>query len=91
MLDPSRTAPSSHVNHRYLSRPELIDRLGNEHHERQLVSKQYQRLKTRIKDVSEKAGVSVDPEMHEGLKEIVLKESDGILQSLPPNSFRVST
>ena len=90
LLDPSRTAPSSHVNHRYLSRLELIDRLGNEHHERRLVSKQYQWLKARIKDISEKTGVSVDPELHEGLKEIVLNESDSILKSLPPNSFRVS-
>ena len=91
MLNTSRTAPSSHTNHRYLSRPELIDRLSKEHHERRLVAKQCQRLKTRIAEVSEKVGVSVNPEVHEGLKEIMVAQSDSILQSLPPNSFQVRT
>ena len=50
-----------------------------------------QRLKARIEEVSEKVGVSVDLEVHEGIKEIMLTENDNILQSLPPNSFQVST
>ena len=48
----SRTAPSSHTNYRYLSRSELIVRLEREHHQRQIIYKQCQRLKTRIKEVS---------------------------------------
>lgn len=92
MLDTNsdRTAPSSHVNYRYLSRPELIDRLSSEHHQRQLLSKKCQRLKERIEEMSEKVGVSVDSEMHEGLKEIMVTEGDRFLQSLPPNSFQVN-
>ena len=86
----SRTAPSSHTNYRYLSRSELILRLEREHHQRQLISKQCQRLKTRIEDVSERAGVTVDQTTHEGLKEIMVTENNNVLQSLPPNSFQVS-
>jgi len=85
----SRTAPSSHTNYRYLTRTELIVRLSGEHHQRQLISKQCQRLKARIEEVSEKAGVSVDPETHDGLKEIMVT-NNSILQSLPPNTFQVS-
>ena len=86
----SRTAPSSHTNYRYLSRSELILRLEREHHQRQLVSKQCQRLKTRIEEVSERAGVAVDQMTHEGLKEIMVTENNNVFQSLPPNSFQVS-
>ncbi len=86
---PSRTALSSHTNYRYLSRSELIVRLGQEHHQCQLISKRCQRLKVRLEQVTEKAGICVDPEMHDGLKEIMVTESNSILQSLPPNSFQV--
>ena len=85
----SKTASSSHANYRYLSRSELIDRLGQEHHQRQLISKQCQRLKARLEQVSEKGGIYVDKEMHDGLREIMQTESSSVLQSLPSNSFKV--
>lgn len=85
----SRTAPSSHTNYRYLARSELIDRLGQERHQRQLISMQHRRLKARLEQVSENAGVCVDKELHNSLKEIMQTESSSVLQSLPPNSFKV--
>ena len=87
----SRTAPSSHTNYRYLSRSELILRLEQEHRQCQLISKRCQRLKTKIEEVSERTGVAVDQKIHEGLKEIMVTENNNVLQSLPPNSFQVST
>ena len=85
-----RTAPFSHTNYRYLSWSELILRLEWEHHQCQLISKQCQRLKTRIEEASERAGVAVDQMTHERLKEIMVTENSNVLQSLPPNSFQVS-
>ena len=85
----SRTAPSSHTNYRYLTRSELIHRLGQEHRKRQLITKKHQRLKARLEQVSENAGVCVDKELHDGLKEIMQTASSSVLQSLPPDSFKV--
>ena len=85
----SKTAPSSHTNYRYLSRPELIERLSQEHHQRQLLSKQCQRLKAKIAQVTEEVGVSVSAEMHEDLKQIMVEKQDQVLKSFPPNSFQV--
>ena len=87
---PSRSEPSSHTNYRYLSHSELILRLSQEHHQRQLISKQRERLKEKLELISQKVGVSVDQDLHDGLKEVMLKENENILQSVPPNSFRVS-
>ena len=86
----SRTAPFSHTNYRYFSQSELILQLEQEHHQRQLISKQCQGLKTRLEEASERAGVAVDQMTHKGLKEIMVTENSSVLKSLPPNSFQVS-
>ena len=87
--DDSKTAPSSHTNYRYLSKPELIERLSKEHHQRQLLSKQCQRLKAKISQATEEVGVSVSAEIHEDLRQIMVEKQDQVLKSFPPNSFQV--
>lgn len=87
---PSRTEPSSHTNHRYLSRSELIVRLSQEHHQRQLALKRCQRLTARLEIISDRVGVRVDDATHNDLETIVTTESDNVLRSLPPDSLRVS-
>ena len=78
--DAERTALSSHTNYRYLSRPELIDRLAVEHHHCRLLSKKCERLQAKVADVSEIVGVSLDPNVHEGLKEVMISQNGSILQ-----------
>ena len=90
LANPMRTSAHSHTNHRYLSRPELIDRLGNEHHERRLVSKRHQRLKERLIEEVKKVGVTVDPEIDAHIREIAVQEGSEMVKKFPPNSFRVS-
>ena len=86
----SRSEPSSHTNYHYLSRSELILRLSQEHHQRKVISKQHERLKEKVELLSQKVGVSVDRDLHNGLKEIMLQENENVLQSVPPNSIKVS-
>ena len=75
---PSRSEPSSHTNYRYLSHSEVILRLSQEHHQCQLTSKQRETLKVELELISQKVGVSVDQELHDGLNEIMLKENENM-------------
>ncbi len=83
-----RTSPSSHVNHRFMSTPELISKLELSHHKLRLTGKQVQRLKTKIAEASEQQGVIVDDEMNQGLQQVMEHESGAIMKAFQPDSFQ---
>ena len=77
--------PSSSVNYRYLSMPQLVCRLQNIHHENRLVSKHCRRLMQKLEEDCQRRGVEVDGATHEGLMEIVKQKGDLLL---PQSSFQ---
>ncbi len=83
-----RTSPSSHVNHGFMSTPELVSKLEQTHHKLPLNVKQVQHLKSKIAEASEQKGVTVDEEMHQGLQQIMEHESGAILKAFQPDTFQ---
>ena len=81
-----RASPSSHVNHRFLSTPELVSKLEQTQHKLRLTVKQVHRLKTKIAEASEQQGLTVDDEMHQGLQQIMEHESGAILKAFQPDT-----
>ena len=83
----SKTDPTSHANHRYLSTSELVERLQLQHHLYRNTEKQLARIKSKIAEDTERRGVTLDEQAHKGLHEIMSSENDRILQAYPPDSF----
>lgn len=81
-------SPSSHVNYRYLSRPQLVTRLTETHHRLRLSIKETERLKKKISAAVLKKGLQVDDEVHTGLLDIMRKESQTIITTHSPDSFQ---
>ena len=77
--------PSSSVNYRYLSMPQLVSRLQSIHHDNRLLNKQCKRLTQKLEEDCRQRGVDVDDTTHEGLMDIVKQQGDLLL---PPNSFQ---
>ena len=75
----SKTAPTSHVNHRYLTQTELIERMQQQHHLFRLTSKQLSWLKCKIVEDSERSGVMLDEEAHEDLCAILKGENEKVM------------
>ena len=82
------TSPSSHVNHRFLSNPQLISKLERTHHRLRLTVKQVVRLKSKLVEVSEQRGLSLDEKMHQGLCQIMQVETAEITKAFPPDTFK---
>ena len=72
---------------RYQSLPELATRVKEVHHQFRLLSKQHDRLKSKIGAATELVGVDVDKETHADLV-AVSSECTKLLKDLPPNSFQ---
>lgn len=83
----SPATPSSHVNYRYLSAPQLATRLQHTHHQFRVASKQISRLQDKISKSTEEKGVVVDEDVHAGLCNIMRTEASEIYQKYKPDSF----
>ena len=76
---------SSSVNYRYLSRPQIVNRLQSIHRDNRLLNKQCKRLTQKLEEDCRQRGVDVDDTIHKGLMDIVKQQGDLLL---PPNSFQ---
>ena len=81
------TKPSSHINYRYLSAPQLATRLQHTHHQIRVVSKQVARLQEKISRATEESGIVVDDDVHTGLRDIMHGEAPEIYKKYQPDSF----
>ena len=74
---------------RYQPIPTLISRITQLHHQYRLVSKQLERLKKKIAEVSESSGITLDEQTHDDFKKM-MTSSDGsaFFESLPKDSFQ---
>ena len=83
----SKTAPTSHVNYRYLTQTELIERMQQQHRLFRLTSRQLARLKCKVEEDCEQRGVTLDEEAHEDLCAILKGQNEKVMQSLSPDTF----
>ncbi len=79
--------PSSHVNFRYLSSPQKVNRLQKLHKSVRVSNQRVERLKTRLASVIEKRGIQVESDLHEDLTNIMQDNSKKITDSYPADSF----
>ena len=74
---------------RYQPLPTLINRLGQLQHQYRVISKQLDRLKKKIEEVTEVSGVVLDEQSHQDFKQLVTSsESSQFFDSLPKDSFQ---
>ena len=74
----SRNSLSDHVNYRYLSTPEKIDRLHQMQRQKKAMAKKISRLKDKIANAVAKADtVSLDEEMSADLCQVMITSSCG--------------
>ena len=76
---------SSSVNYRYLSMPQLVNRLQSIHHDNRLLSKQCKQLTQKLEEDCRRRGVDVDDATHDDLMEIIKQQGDILL---PTNTFQ---
>ena len=82
------TAPSSHVNYRYLSSSEKNLRLQNMHTLQRQTKLRLDRISAKITQITEEMGVDVDEATHTDLVDI-MEENRGIVSAdFPENSFQ---
>ena len=82
------TAPDSHVNFRYLSSPEKVQRLQRLHRLQRSTQLQLEKLKKKLASVIEKGSVEVDEVTHKDLKEIAVETTPCITEAFEENSFQ---
>ncbi len=82
-----RIESSSHVNHRYLTKDELKERLQEVHRRERTIAKKFKRLSVKIAASIEKDGINVDNVLHEDVKQVMEHYGDEILSKHPPDSF----
>ena len=75
----SKTAPTSHVNYRYLTQTELIERMQQQHRLFRLTSRQLARLKCKVEEDCEQRGVTLDEEAHEDLCAILKGQNEKVM------------
>ena len=84
----SRNSLSDHVNYRYLSTPEKIDRLHQMQRQKKAMAKKISRLKDKIANAVAKADtVSLDEEMSADLCQVMIDEQAAV-DKLPVDSFQ---
>ncbi len=66
-----RTESTSHVNHRYLTKDELKERLQEVHRRERTIVKKFERLSVKIAASIEKDGIDVDDVLHEDVKQVM--------------------
>lgn len=84
----NRTAPSSHVNYRYLTTSEKDDRLERLHNLQRQTKRQVDRLSSKIAENIEHNGVIVEEGIHKDLTEIVNEHNSKVQATFPDNCFQ---
>ncbi len=84
----SKTAPDSHVNYRYLSTPEKVDRLNRLHSLQRQTQLRLHRMKAKNEQVAEEKGIEVDEATHNDLSDIMKEPSTTVKDAFPVGSFQ---
>ena len=82
-----KTAPDSHVNYRFLTTPEKVDRLQRLHSAHRKTKLQLDRVKAKLAQAIEEKGVVTDDATHEDLHTIMKENTVDVTKSFPENSF----
>ena len=85
--DIDRCAPHSHVNYRFLSTPEKVDRLQRLHTLQRHTKLRLERLEQKLARCIEERGVVVDDSTHCDLQVIMKENSSSVAETFPENSF----
>lgn len=83
-----KSNPSSHTNYRYLTPPEMVDRISRLHKSVVSLKLEVNKLQKSIALASDKAALVVDEALHNDLKCIMKANVQTIKESFPPNSFQ---
>lgn len=78
-----KTAPNSHVNHRYLSSPEKVDKIQRLHTLQKLTKQQLDRVSAKISQSIHDSGIEVDDVTHADLVAIAQENSTDIDATCP--------
>ena len=81
------TAVSSHTNYRYLRTPQRKERMSKLKAEIKSKRNEVERLKIRLKEVTEKKGICIEKELEGDLQTIMLEKTEEIQQKYAENSF----
>lgn len=82
-----KTMTSSHVNYRYLSTPEKIQRMANLRSKVVQQKRKIALLEEKVKNLTESSGVEVDKEMHDDLGNIMEEMTEKVESKFSENSF----
>ena len=83
-----RTSTSSHVNFRYLNTPEKAKRFLNCSTEARVAKQKVKRLEQKLKEVTEKDGVSLDGTFQHDFDSILSDSTDDIRKHYPLGTFQ---
>ena len=81
------TAVSSHTNYRYLRTPQRKERMSELKSEVKSKRKEVERLKFRLREVTEQCGICVEKQLEDDLENIMKEKTDYIRQQYTTNSF----
>lgn len=84
---PDASNPSSHTNLRYLTAPQMVERIQKLHKCARLNQQKAERLKKRIESLVDVNGVVLDDVMHQDLTEVAKESTPHIEETYPPDSF----
>ena len=82
------TASSSHINYRYLSTPEKLERMKTLHRTNRAARMKIERLKVKLKNAIDNKGVSLDREVTYDLHQVMEEEEEKAMSDVQPGSFR---
>ena len=83
-----KTASSSHINYRYLSTPEKLERMKTLHRDNRAAHMKIERLKVKLKNAIDNKGVSLDREVTDDLHQVMEEEEEKAMSDVQPGSFR---
>ena len=83
----NHTAVSSHTNYRYLRTPQRKERMSKLRAEVKTKRNEVERLRSRLKEVTEKRGICVEKQLEDDLQTIMLEKTNEVRQQYAENSF----
>ena len=83
----NHTAVSSHTNYRYLRTPQRKERMSKLRAEVKTKRNEVERLRLRLKEVTEKRGICVEKQLEDDLQTIMLEKTNEVRQQYAENSF----
>lgn len=81
------SSASSHTNERYLNTPGKKAKLSKLRNKARAAKEEVKKLRKKIKEMNEKCGEIVDPELHTDLFDIMRSKQEQINKAYPENSF----